>query len=386
MEAYYARRAREYEGIYEKPERQADLARMRVDIPRLFVNQRVLEIACGTGYWTPLIAEQAESVLATDYNAEPLAIAKSKHYRKGNVSFAQADAYALPDWKDKFSACYAGFWWSHVPLGRIDGFLSSLGKALQPGAVVGHALRLIQGLGSTAGSLGMLVLLMSFMMIEAARYPAKLRAAAATTEAPDPDDVLFTAELKAPRRGTGAIARLDRFGSALRDYVVINTVFGLVAGALNTVLLLALGVDFAILWGVASFALSYLPNIGFLLALVPPALLALIQFGPGRALAVVGAFIAINFVVDTVVKPRFVGESLDLSPAVVLLSLVFWGWMLGVTGALLAVPLTMSVKFLLEGNAGTRWAAVLMSDADPGRAEREGPPVPPVAPDGPASA
>lgn len=256
-------------------------------------------------------------------------------------------------------------------------------ETLQPGAVVGHALRLIQGVGSTAGSLGMLVLLMSFMMIEAARYPAKLRAAAATTEAPDPDDVLFTAELKAPRRGTGAIARLDRFGSALRDYVVINTVFGLVAGALNTVLLLALGVDFAILWGVASFALSYLPNIGFLLALVPPALLALIQFGPGRALAVVGAFIAINFVVDNVVKPRFVGESLDLSPAVVLLSLVFWGWMLGVTGALLAVPLTMSVKFLLEGNAGTRWAAVLMSDADPGRAEREGPPVPP---DGPASA
>lgn len=136
MEAYYARRAREYEGIYDKPERQADLARMRADIPALFVNQRVLEIACGTGYWTPLIAEQAESVLATDYNEEPLAIAKSKNYRKGNVRFAQADAYALPDWENKFSACYAGFWWSHVPLGRIDRFLSSLAQALQPGATV----------------------------------------------------------------------------------------------------------------------------------------------------------------------------------------------------------------------------------------------------------
>ncbi len=136
MEAYYARRAKEYEGIYDKPERQADLARMRVDIPGLFVNQNVLVIACGTGYWTPLIAEQAESVLATDYNAEPLAIAKSKHYRKGNVSFAQADAYALPDWKDKFSACYAGFWWSHVPLGKIEGFLKNLENVLQPGATV----------------------------------------------------------------------------------------------------------------------------------------------------------------------------------------------------------------------------------------------------------
>ena len=136
LEKYYARRAAEYEKIFDKPERQADLARMRVDIPSLFVNQRVLEIACGTGYWTPLIAEQAESVLATDYNEEPLAIAKSKTYRKANVSFAQADAYALPDWKNKFSACYAGFWWSHVPLGKMAGFLSSLEKVLQRGAIV----------------------------------------------------------------------------------------------------------------------------------------------------------------------------------------------------------------------------------------------------------
>ena len=136
LEKYYARRAAEYEKIFDKPERQADLARMRVDIPRLFVNQRVLEIACGTGYWTPLIAEQAESVLATDYNEEPLAIAKSKAYRRANVTFAQADAYALPDWGQKFSACYAGFWWSHVPLGEIAGFLENLEKVLQPGATV----------------------------------------------------------------------------------------------------------------------------------------------------------------------------------------------------------------------------------------------------------
>jgi demethylmenaquinone methyltransferase/2-methoxy-6-polyprenyl-1,4-benzoquinol methylase len=136
LEKYYARRAAEYEKIFDKPERQADLARMRIDIPGLFVNQRVLEIACGTGYWTPLIAEQAESVLATDYNEEPLAIAKSKTYRKGNVTFAQADAYALPDRGQKFSACYAGFWWSHVPLRKMAGFLKNLEKVLQPGATV----------------------------------------------------------------------------------------------------------------------------------------------------------------------------------------------------------------------------------------------------------
>ena len=136
LEKYYARRAAEYEKIFDKPERQADLARMRKDIPALFKGERVLEIACGTGYWTPLIAEQAESVLATDFNEEPLAIARSKTYRTANVRFERADAYALPAWPEKFSACYAGFWWSHIPLGRIDDFLRNLAARLEAGAKV----------------------------------------------------------------------------------------------------------------------------------------------------------------------------------------------------------------------------------------------------------
>jgi demethylmenaquinone methyltransferase/2-methoxy-6-polyprenyl-1,4-benzoquinol methylase len=136
VETYYARRAAEYEKIYEKPERQADLARLRRDIPALFRGERVLEIACGTGYWTPLIAGQAESVLAVDYNEETLAIARTKPYPKGNVRFQRADAYALPDWKERFSACFAGFWWSHMPLARIDPFLAGLAERLEPGARV----------------------------------------------------------------------------------------------------------------------------------------------------------------------------------------------------------------------------------------------------------
>lgn len=136
MELYYAQRAAEYEKIYAKPERQADLARMRSDIPALFEGRRVLEIACGTGYWTPLIAARTEAVLALDYNEETLAIARTKDYPKANVRFVQGDAYALPAWPELFSAAYAGFWWSHVPLGRLDAFLSGLHQRLEPGAVV----------------------------------------------------------------------------------------------------------------------------------------------------------------------------------------------------------------------------------------------------------
>jgi demethylmenaquinone methyltransferase/2-methoxy-6-polyprenyl-1,4-benzoquinol methylase len=136
MQAYYARRAAEYEKIYDKPERQADLARMRVDVPALFRGERVLEVACGTGYWTPLIAAEAQSVLALDTADETLQIARAKRYEKGNVRFQQGDAYALAAWPERFSACFAGFWWSHIPLQKVDPFLDQLHARLAPGARV----------------------------------------------------------------------------------------------------------------------------------------------------------------------------------------------------------------------------------------------------------
>jgi SAM-dependent methyltransferase len=136
MQAYYAQRAKEYERIYDKPERQADLAKLRADIPALFEGETVLEIACGTGYWTPLIAARAKSVLAVDYAVETLEIARSKTYEKQNVDFQQGDAYDLPAWPQKFSGSYAGFWWSHIPLEKIDSFLAGLHERLAPGARV----------------------------------------------------------------------------------------------------------------------------------------------------------------------------------------------------------------------------------------------------------
>jgi demethylmenaquinone methyltransferase/2-methoxy-6-polyprenyl-1,4-benzoquinol methylase len=136
LREYYARRAAEYERVYEKPERQVDLARLRAQLPPLFAGAAVLEIACGTGYWTPLVAAHAASVLAVDASDEVLEIARAKRYERGNVRFERADAYALPSWGERFSACFAGFWWSHVPLGRLDAFLAGLHARLARGALV----------------------------------------------------------------------------------------------------------------------------------------------------------------------------------------------------------------------------------------------------------
>jgi AI-2 transport protein TqsA len=215
---------------------------------------------------------------------------------------------------------------------------------VSPGALVGYALKIVQRFTQT-GNLFLLVLLMAFMMLEAVRYPQKLRDA--LSGAPE------------------TIARLSEFSASIRSYVTINAVFGLAAALLDTVLLLSLGVDFAVFWGVLSFLLSFLPNIGFIIALAPPTLLALIQFGFTRALLVLGGYILINFVMDNVIKPRFVGVRLDLSPLVIVLSLVFWGWLLGPMGALAAVPLSIGSRFLFESFEESRWLAHLMSDAGP---------------------
>lgn len=136
LAAYYARRAAEYERIYAKPERQADLASLRSRIAGLFSGRTVLEIACGTGYWTEVIAQQARAVTAIDAAEEALAIARSKTYPAGKVEFIEGDAYALPDFSRRHDALFAGFWWSHILLGRLDAFLAGVARTLAPGALI----------------------------------------------------------------------------------------------------------------------------------------------------------------------------------------------------------------------------------------------------------
>lgn len=136
MRVYYARRAREYERIYAKPERQTDLARLHELLPALFDARRVLEIACGTGYWTELVAGRALAVHATDINEEVLELARHKRYPPGRVTFARFDVYAGEALAQRFDGGLAAFWWSHVPAERMEEFLGAFHRHLDPGARV----------------------------------------------------------------------------------------------------------------------------------------------------------------------------------------------------------------------------------------------------------
>lgn len=136
MKAYYAARAREYERIFAKPERQADLRKLEDKIPALLAGKRVLEVACGTGYWTQHIVRTAQSILATDLTEETLAVARTKDLPQQKVRYATADAFSLPVNEGPFDGAYAGFWWSHLRQSECRAFLDSLRPCLAPGAIV----------------------------------------------------------------------------------------------------------------------------------------------------------------------------------------------------------------------------------------------------------
>ncbi len=133
MRSYYAARAQEYDRVYLKPERQADLRALQRLLPGMFKGRCLLEVACGTGYWTQFIAPAAARILAIDAAAETIAVARNRIFA-GQVRWAVGDAYRLPLAPGTFNAAFAGFWFSHVPRRRQREFLGGLGAFLLPGA------------------------------------------------------------------------------------------------------------------------------------------------------------------------------------------------------------------------------------------------------------
>ena len=164
---------------------------------------------------------------------------------------------------------------------------------------------------------------------------------------------ITTLRLRYERREFLAGSSMDKItelAEAIRKYVSIAASTGLMTAVGNLILLLILGVDYAILWAFLSFLFSFIPNIGFILSIIPPAFLALAEISPVSALIVVVGFILINEFIENVIKPRMMGEELDLSLSVIFISLIIWAFILGPIGAVLAIPMTIAVKMAWDLN------------------------------------
>lgn len=186
------------------------------------------------------------------------------------------------------------------------------------------------------------IIIVAMVLLEVPQLPAKLQQI-----------------MVRPVEGMGAIQRaLD----SVSRYLVLKTAISLVTGVVVWVMLLALDVRFAFVWGLLAFALNYIPNIGSVLAAIPPILQVLVFSGLYDALILLAGYLVINLVFGNILEPRMMGRGLGLSTLVVFLSLIFWGWLLGPVGMLLSVPLTIIVKIGLEQTAGGQSIAVLLSD------------------------
>ncbi len=216
---------------------------------------------------------------------------------------------------------------------------------LNPAAVMKLFVGMLGGLGAVVSNIVLILLTVMFILLEASSFPIKLRAV-----------------LGDPRQ---RFPEFTKFADDLQRYMIVATCLNLTAGGLIGIWLAILGVGSPVLWGFLAFMLLYIPHVGSIIAAIPAVSLTLVQFGIGRAALVAAGYVAIAFTIGNVIQPKLMGRKLCLSTLVVFLSLIFWGRMLGLLGAALCIPFTLTLKFACESHKSTQWIAVLLGPEVP---------------------
>ena len=263
------------------------------------------------------------------------------------VSLARL-ATLLPSYTPQFNDLLSSITAKLAGFGVGAAQLREIAGTLNYGRLVGLVSGLLLGVTSLLGNLVFLLSLLLFLSIEASGAGTRLA---------------LIARHRAPIAGA-----LTGFTRATRRYMGVNTVFGLVTGLIDTVMLALLGVPLALLWGLLVFITNYIPYIGFWIGLVPPVLLALLTGGWELAAVVFALYTLVNFVLTSIIQPKYVGDAVGISVSLTLVALVFWGWVLGTIGAVLAVPLTLFAKALLvDVDPRLRWADAILGSTTTAR-------------------
>lgn len=247
---------------------------------------------------------------------------------------------ALPGYQAQLDVIVDGVFDFVVKHLNGDESMESLGQMVDPGWAMGLVATILNSLKGVLTNTFLIIFLMIFMLLEVSSVGTKVEAAFGRS----------AESLDAPRE----------FLHNLGRYLGIKTIVSIATGTCAGLVTWSIGLDFPLLWAMLAFLLNYVPTIGSIIAAVPAVLLALVQLGPGAAGATAIGFAAINVVFGNAIEPRLMGYGVGISPLVVFVGLVFWGWVFGPVGMLLSVPLTMTLKLALESDPDTRWIAILI--------------------------
>jgi AI-2 transport protein TqsA len=219
---------------------------------------------------------------------------------------------------------------------------------LSPSKLVGVASSLLGGLAGVLSDIFFLIVLLFFTVVDAGDFASKLK--------------------RVPVHGKRLADVFDRFAIGSRQYLAVATVFGLIVAFCDLIALWILDIRYAWLWALLAFITNYIPNIGFIIGLVPPTIIALLDHDVLTAIIVVAVYCVLNFVIQTIIQPRVVGVTVGLSATLSFLSLIVWATILGASGAFLAIPLSLLVKALLvDVDPEQTWVSPLLSSEKPGK-------------------
>jgi predicted PurR-regulated permease PerM len=247
---------------------------------------------------------------------------------------------ALPSYQARLDVIIDGVFRFIVNNSNVDESIQSVSDMIDPGFAMGLVAGLLNSLREVLTNTFLIVFTMIFILLEAGTAKTKFEAAFG--------------------RSADTLENVRDFMQNLGRYLGIKTLISMATGLCAGVLTWSLGLDFPLLWAMLAFLLNYVPTIGSIIAAVPAVLLALIQIGPGAAGATAVGFIFINIVFGNFLEPRLMGYGVGISPLIVFVGLIAWGWIFGPVGMLLSVPLTMTLKMALESDDRTRWVAILI--------------------------
>jgi len=244
----------------------------------------------------------------------------------------------IPFYEERFEVFWNGFNQFAIEKGLIDTQFN-MSDYINTGLIMGFAGDVFSGFSSLLSNSLLILLLVVFLLLEISAFERKISII-----------------------NKKSLVRINKIILSLNAFFGTKAIISLISAILVSVSLTIIGVDFPLLWGFLAFLLNFIPNIGSIISSVPAVLLSLVQIGVPAAIATAIAFLIINVVIENILEPRLMGRNLGISPLIVLVSLIFWGWVLGLVGMLLATPLTMAIKIIFDNMEETKHIGLMMGD------------------------